>query len=91
MDALVDPEIALKPRPKLALWMFERDLNPEDGARAVGCSPETIRRYCRPFGHPDRRMPHPDRMARIVAWTGGVVQPGDFYEPKAERVAEDVQ
>jgi hypothetical protein len=70
------------PRPKLAIWMFLRGLSPKDGATALGVGPETVRRYCLPFGAPLRVVPRDPVMSKIVAWTDGSVEPGDFYEPE---------
>lgn len=65
--------------PKFAIWCFQRRLKLREIGTAIDCSPESARRYQLAFGNPDRRVPDEDRMNRIVAWTQGEVQPGDFY------------
>jgi len=50
-------------------------------ADAVGASHATIaRRWCLPAGNVQRKIPHPTYMSRIVALTGGLVQPNSFYD-----------
>lgn len=76
----MDANFPLKPRPKLAQWMFDRGLVPADLSASLQVSSETIRRYCLPIGHPERRRPHGAVMRRIVNLTSGEVQPPDFPE-----------
>jgi hypothetical protein len=38
-----------------------------------------VQRWCLPFGHPDRCIPRPEYMMRIVEYTKGQVMPNDFY------------
>lgn len=68
------------PRPRLAAYIFERALELKTVGEAIGCSGEQVRLICLPFGHPKRRVPRTDLMARIVAWTGGEITPADFYQ-----------
>lgn len=70
-------------RPKLAQWMWLRGLRAKDGADALDCGVELVRRLCLPFGDPLRRIPSERMMLQIQAWTDGDVGPADFY-PAAE-------
>lgn len=83
--------VTLRPRPKLALWMFERDLKLQDAEAALGVSAETVRRYCLPFGNPARRVPRPSVIDRIILWTSGAIGPADFYAPASTPMAEAAQ
>lgn len=76
-------DIAPEPvaRPKLARWMFERGLKPRHATGPLRIGELSVRRYCKPFGDPERRIPDEQTMARIVAWTAGEVTPADFYPP----------
>jgi len=76
-------------RPRFASWLWERDITNVEAAEAVGCHPLTVGRICKPFGDPDRRMPEPPVMERIVELTRGDVTPNDFYPPRS-RPAPDV-
>lgn len=69
----------LKPKPKLARWMFERGISAQSAASELGCSTQTVRNITRPFGDPRRTVPHEDLMGRIVGWTKGEIVAGDFY------------
>lgn len=71
------------PLPKLTLWLVERGLNATDAAQAIGVTPYTVRRYCLPFGHAERRIPREKTLERITAWTGGEITANDFY-PQAD-------
>jgi hypothetical protein len=78
--------------PALTLWLVERGLNPTDAARELHVSPYTIRRYCLPFGDPERRIPRPEIIERITVWTAGAITANDFYPqpdlgPKTEEAA----
>lgn len=66
-------------RPKLATYLFERDITFRAAGEALGQSQEWVRLVCLPFDDPRRRVPHKDVMERIVAWTQGAVVPADFY------------
>jgi hypothetical protein len=69
------------PRPALARFIWERDLDLKTVGDALGCSYEQVRRICLPFGDTRRRVPAEELMARIVKWTNGEVKPVDFYSP----------
>jgi hypothetical protein len=70
-------------RPALARWLFERDLSYADAAAHLGCSTEMVRLLCQPFGDPDRRVPGPGLMRKIIALTAGEIDPNSFYGMKA--------
>lgn len=81
-------------RPKLAHWMWVRDLTPADAAQAVDCSEQAIRNICRPFGHPQRAIPREPLMERILRWTKGDVAAPDYYPPALRgpfQVPDDIQ
>lgn len=65
--------------PKLALWLFERGLVAADLVEPLEKSSESIRRYCLPFGHADRRIPDEETLTKIFQLTDGEVNPLDFY------------
>lgn len=69
-------------RPKLARFLFERDIAYEAAGRALSRSREWVRFVCLPFSDPRRRVPDKKSMERIVAWTDGEVTPADFYPPE---------
>jgi hypothetical protein len=85
-------------RPALALWLWRRNYNWREAGELFGVSHETVRCWCLPFDHPDRRIPEKDSMEVVVELTGGEVAAGSFYPPHrigapaaADRVPEDVQ
>lgn len=66
--------------PKFTLWCFQRKLRLRQIAAAIApCSREHARCIQLEFGNPKRRTPDEDLMNRIVSWTRGEIQPGDFY------------
>ncbi len=69
------------PRPKLEHWLRGRNLDYSDAGRAIGCSRETIRRYCLPFSDPKRRFPNKWLLPKIVTFTGGDVTGHHFIAP----------
>lgn len=79
MDRLPPP----CPRPRLALLLFQSNVDYQQAAEALESSRETIRLICLPFADDRRRVPNRRLMARIVAWTAGETKPADFYEPAA--------
>ena len=66
-------------RPRLALWLFERDISYRAAALVLGISYESVRRYCLPFSDPGRRIPPAATIEQIAHWTDGVVLGGHFY------------
>lgn len=49
-------------------------------AELLGASHATVaRRWCRPFGASDRKVPNAAYMDRIIILTEGAVTPNDFY------------
>lgn len=59
---------------KLAAYLSSTDVSRDDFARRIGVSGVSVHRYISGV-----RIPRPDTMARIVAATGGAVQPNDFF------------
>lgn len=79
------PEIPpITPRPRIALWLFERDMDYNEGAAFFGTDRETMRRICKPFADEQRRVPNPELMAEIVARSDGELQPNHFYATTVE-------
>lgn len=77
----MSPAPALVLKPKLATWMFERNMSAAATSRALKCSKQTVLNITQPFGSPTRTVPHLDLLERIVAWTNGDVTAADFYPP----------
>lgn len=71
----------VRPRPRLALYMFERDLRAPQAAVALGVSEQHVHNITRAFDDPRRKTPSTALMMRIAAWTWGAVGPADFYPP----------
>lgn len=65
-------------RPKLALFLWERDLRLKDAGEALKRSHEYVRRVCLPFDDPARTIPDDEFLARVEAYTGGLVTKADF-------------
>lgn len=81
-------------RPPLARWVWERFDTLRDAGAYFEMSGETVRGYCLPFSHPDRKVPRPEAMARIYELTAGEITPDSFHQlaPIAEgRPAELVR
>lgn len=74
-------------RPRLAKWVWDRDLNWRKAGAHFGLSHEAVRRYCLPFGHPGRVRPDELTRARIAEKTGGEVPADSFDEPIAREAA----
>jgi hypothetical protein len=79
-SALAAPPIV--PRPHLAFWFWVRKVDWRQAGELLGVHAETARCYCLEFGNPDRRVPRPDAMSRILALTGGEVTEADFHRPR---------
>jgi hypothetical protein len=73
-----------KARPKWATYMWERGLTPDDVTHVVGRSREYIRRLGLEWDDPLRQVPGEVEIARIDAWTGGVVALPDWIPPMVE-------
>lgn len=80
----------LVPRPRFAQWMFDRNLVPAQLAMELKVSGETIRRYCLPIGHVERRRPHDSVMRRIETLTDGAITAEDFPPIARPRPAADL-
>lgn len=73
----------IKPKPRLAQWLFDRDMSVRDGARYFDTTPETLRRAVLAFDDPQMRPPYSALMRRIIALTDGAITPDDFYPATA--------
>lgn len=69
----------IKPRPKFAQWLWERDIILREAAGQLECSYEQVRVICLPFEDPSRRVPSEALIERIVEYTGGQITAADFY------------
>jgi hypothetical protein len=67
-------------RPKLALFLWERDLGLKEAGQALGRSHEYVRRVCLPFNDPRRTFPDDEFLARVEAFTEGAVTQADFMQ-----------
>jgi hypothetical protein len=66
-------------RPRLAQFLWERDISFREAGRALDRTGEWVRLICLPFDDPRRRIPDLQDIQRIYDWTGGEVTAGDFY------------
>lgn len=73
---------AIRPRPKLALWLWERDIILRQAAEELECSYEQVRLICLPFDDQNRRVPSEALIERIIEYTGGDITAADFYHPR---------
>lgn len=83
------PDYPLRPRPRLARWLFDRALEyPDVGGKdgPLGCSVMTISLICRPFDDPKRRVPNKGLMERIIRLTGGECTPDSFFAPSLAEI-----
>jgi len=62
---------------KLAKYIEKQALTLKQAADELELTYEDVRRYCAGIV-----IPRQDKMAKIVKWSGGEVQPNDFYEVK---------
>lgn len=60
---------------QLKEWIEKNNKTIDEVANDLGCSKMDIYRYCA-----GEVIPRPDRMAKIVEYTNGEVQPNDFYK-----------
>lgn len=60
---------------KFKKWMDENKKTTAEVAQAIGCSEMNVFRYCS-----GTTIPRPENMQKIIAYTGGEVQPNDFYK-----------
>lgn len=61
----------LRLRPKFGLWLFVRGIQLSEAARALGCSPEWVRKINLPYADPNRARASAALRRRIEAYTGG--------------------
>lgn len=71
----------IRPRPKLAQWLFDRCYSDGDAAELFNCSRQAVDYWTRPFDEPSRRTPQGPSLTRIVEVTRGEVTAADFYPP----------
>lgn len=77
-----------RPRPKWALFLWERGLTPDDVVPVVGKSREHIRKLGLPWSDPVRIEPSDEEKARIAEWTGGEVGADDWRPPAELQLTE---
>jgi hypothetical protein len=70
------------PRPKLARWLFDRDLDYGAAGERLGVTGETVRRWCMRFDDERRTVPGRPVLDKIFQWTAGAVTPADFWPPQ---------
>jgi hypothetical protein len=75
------PVPELSPRPTFDTWLRTRKLNYSACGTMLGCSRETLRRYCLPFSDPERRFPNKRLLKKIEGLTNGEITGRDFCEP----------
>ncbi len=69
-------------RPKLAEFLWRRDIRGPEAGRILGRSRQWVALVLLPFNDPRRRIPDPEDLERIHAWTCGEITPADFYPPE---------
>jgi hypothetical protein len=74
VEAAPDPIL----RPKLALFLWERDLRLKAAGQALGRSHEYVRLVCLPFSDPQRTIPDDEFISRVEAFTKGAITRADF-------------
>lgn len=84
---MTNPTPPIKPRPRFALWLWQRDILLRKAGEALECSYEQVRVICLPFDDPNRRVPSEALIERIVEYTGGEITAADFYPPHLVRQA----
>lgn len=57
-----------------------------DLARRWQITPQAASRYLLPFEHRKRSKPNEERMADVLAWTGGEVTAADWFSPQLSGV-----
>ena len=61
-------------------YRIEKKLSYRKMAQLLDVGHATIvRRWCLPPSHPQRVLPRPEYMERLLHYTNGAVQPNDFY------------
>jgi transcriptional regulator with XRE-family HTH domain len=59
---------------KLNEYLKNNNISLSSAAKALGVSYEIVRRYCNGMSIPRREL-----LLKICEWSGGKVQPSDFY------------
>lgn len=62
---------------KMINYIEKQGITMKQAAEDLNFTYEDVRRYCK-----GEIIPRPDKMNKIVKWSGGEVQPNDFYEVK---------
>lgn len=70
------PTTALNP---LRTYLDEKGISLVDCAAALDEPYHNVRRYSLPFDHKEFAMPRRPVMEKLFAWSGGEVQPNQFY------------
>lgn len=70
---------------KLKEFMKKENISIEKAAKDLDFSYEDIRRYIK-----ESVIPRPKNMQKIYDWSGGVVQPNDFYLSANDNEIEDI-
>lgn len=71
----------VRPSPRFAWWLFERRLSYVEASRELRCTPAYVSALCLPFDDVNRREPGPAMQKRVMAYTGGDIQPNDWLAP----------
>lgn len=67
---------------KLSAWLAERDVSQKAFADLIGSSQPQVARFAA-----GTRIPNRETMLRIIAATGGAVEPADFYARHEDEAA----
>lgn len=78
-------------RPKLAKFLWDRDVKFAAAGEALGRTGEWVRLICLPFDDPRRRVPDAKDLERIHTWTNGEITPADFYPPHLNQPAASAE
>lgn len=81
MEPTDSPTATSASAPGLAAWLARNNMLPGEFAARIGTTREAVRKYCLPFGDPNRQVPGLKIMERIIAETGNSLSPADFYPP----------
>ena len=83
---------APRPRPKMAMWLWERGLSAADLGRQTNSTRQSASNWLRPFDDPRRVVPSEEVIGICVVLTSGAVTAGDWYPRSLSANADsDVQ
>jgi len=77
-----DAATAQRARPKLFYYLVERDIPQQDFAERIPCKPQQLSRWLKRWDDPDRQIPPPHRIGRMVELTDRAVTAADWYPPE---------